>query len=212
MALINQDGIIRLMHAINNANATFASSMKNGTTNFADATAAIWESNNAKKFAVTLKSNLDSISNSYKESILKIYNHLELNTSNHNKRNDGDVSVPSLDYEVPDTSALTSKIKNKFSDGSEGVVEGSDLVGLQVNYTNAMNAIKEALDDAVNATAKSEAFDPEEIESFKLAYQKIKTSFENIEQEQANDLSEFLNNENQVDIKLTSTNKSNFGQ
>lgn len=212
MATINQDGVTRLMNAINNANATFANSMKNGTTNFANATAAIWESNNAVKFASNLKTDLDNIADSYKKSVQGIYDVLTTNVSNHNKRNDGSVSVSSLDYSAPDTSALSSKIKNKFGDGSEGVKEGSDISSVQADYTKAMETIKESLDDAVNATAKSEAFGTDEINTFKTAYQKIKTSFEKIEQEEANSLRTFLEKEKEADTKLASTNKSNLGQ
>lgn len=212
MATINQDGITRLMKAINDANTSFSNSMKTGTTNFANTTAAIWESNNAVKFASNLKTDLDNIADSYKKAVKSIYDVLTTNVSNHNKRNDGNVSVISLDYSVPDTSSLSSKIKNKFGDGSEGIKEGSDISSIQSDYTKAMQAIKVALSDAVTATAKSEAFGAEEINSFKMAYQKIKTSFEKIEQEEANSLRTFLQKEKDSDAKLASTNKSNLGE
>ena len=211
MAVINQGGVKALVSKINDANNNFSTKMKQGADNFANATKVVWESNNAVKFAGNLKSDLDNIAESYKKTVDAIYSTLTTNVSNHNKRNGGSVSVPSLSYKTPDTSGLTSGIKDKFPDGDEGIKEGKDVTTVQKEYTTAMNSISSTLNDAVSAAASSKAFGPEEIAHFKTAYNKVKTAFDNAKQEEGKALSEYLAKEQSADKKLAQQNKENLG-
>ena len=211
MAVINQDGINSLVKAINNANTNFSNTMKSGASDFSTTTASIWESANAVKFARNFKTDLDNIASSYKKTVDSIYSVLNTNVTNHNKRNGGSVSVPGLDYTIPDTSSLTTNIKAKFANGDEGIKEGADISSVKTKYNTAMAKISEALNDAVTAAANSKAFGDDEISYFRNAYAKVKRAFDSANEQEGTALTNFLNAEKEADTNLASTNKSNLG-
>lgn len=211
MAIINQDNLNSLMKHINSANSEFTSGMEGACKNFAEKTSEIWESEKAVKFASNLKAALDGVVKQYVDAINSTYNTLTTNVQNHNKKNDGSVKTAALELKSANVSAITEKIKSKFSNGDEGLKEGHKAEEVLTYYKTAADKIKEAMSSAQSSISQSKAFGDEEMASLSATVKKVFDNWKETEEKLYTELKSALQTVDTDESSMASTNKSNWG-
>lgn len=211
MAIINQENLNSLMKHINNANSEFTTGMESATKNFAEKTAEIWESEKAVKFASNLKTALDSVVKQYVDAINATYSTLATNVSNHNKKNDGNVRTAALELRTANVSVITEKIKSKFTNGDEGLIEGHKAEEVLTYYKSSTDKIREAMSNAEGSISKSRAFGEEEMASLSATLKKLFNNWKETEEKLYSELKTALQTVDTDESSMASTNKSNWG-
>lgn len=210
MAIINQEGVNNVVSSMNTCNNEFTSTVSTGVSNFTDELSNIWASNNATKFASNFQTDLTNLVDSYVKNTQGMYDTLSTNVSNHNSRNDGSVSVNTLELTSPDVSCLTTKIKNQAADGSEGIAAGTDIAGTVAQFSSLVQKIIEEANTLVANLRNSSAFDEEEINAMAAKQETINKAFEEAAKNEESSLKTYMENEKELDAKLLQTNKDNW--